>query len=106
MSVILMEHAYINKICVSSFFILCFFRQKIFFLVIFHWGLNSFLYVVSHFHNSLGIPEHPMKPDPVGFNLCLAIYVLNVQAGQLQTKTGITMGKQEEEEICGVFLFF
>lgn len=47
-----------------------------------------------------------MKSDPVGFNLWLAIYVLNGEAGQLKTKVGIMMGRQEEAELCKFFLFF
>lgn len=46
-----------------------------------------------------------MKSDPVGFNLWLVIYVLNVQAEQLQTTAGFMMGREEEAEICRFFLF-
>lgn len=46
-----------------------------------------------------------MKSDPAGFNLWLAIYVLNGEAGQLKTKAGIMMGRQEEAELCK-FSFF
>lgn len=99
-----MDHKYINKTCVSLFFTLCVLRLKSLFLVIFQWGLNSSLYLVSVSHHSLDT----RAPCEIWFCWFRSLtgHVCTEWTGGVTTKAGIKMGRQEEAKHCRFLLFF